>query len=152
MSHVVTHWISSKMSCRIRYTVCNLIISVGFFSTHSQGISSCRFLVLNSASKVQCSNISWMSPRARHADGKGQVKWILPWEFWWCFCPESKNTKIWNLPHYDGKAQSTVACNNPLGQTFESPKETWSDPTRRREKWSMVTTLPFSSIFSVKTQ
>ena len=27
-----------------------------------------------------------------------------------------------------------------------------SDPTQRQEKWSMVATLPFLSIFSVKTQ
>ena len=32
--------------------------------------------------------------------------------------------------------------------TFEPPKEARSDPTRRREKWLMVITLPFLSILS----
>ena len=47
---------------------------------------------------------------------------------------------------------STVACNNPPGHTFESPKEARSDPTQRREKWLMITMLLFLSIFSLETQ
>ena len=48
--------------------------------------------------------------------------------------------------------EATVACNNLPGHTFSPPKEARSDLTRRQEKWSMVTMLPFFlSIFSIKT-